>query len=118
MEQRGDDGVDVLAAVVGAELDHQEEKFEEEFFQEGREESLDDTLDCADEFPLRHLVDQVDMVDAIFALPVALMHRIYANITRFPSGIGFRLLPIMTGVGLVFRKVDACETYCLLSRRL
>ena len=79
LQQGGDLAVDVLGAVVGVEpLDHKGEKVQEAL-QNGDREALRDGLDRAHELVLRDLVDQVDPVDALAPVEVALVNGVHPH---------------------------------------
>src|ERR1035441_514923 len=72
--------VDELAAVVGVESADAEGELAQHRFEHGQEASLTDGWSCGHDLPLRHLIDGVDMVDALgsgsASRAFALMHRI------------------------------------------
>lgn len=56
----------------------------EERFDDGQQIGLGDLLAGGDQFPLGDAVDGVDVIDALDAIPVALMHAVDADETRTP----------------------------------
>ncbi len=96
VEQPGHLVVDVLGTVVRVEAEDDERQRDEHLLQHRRQERLGDRDHRADMLELGHLVDQVDVVDALLAVAVSLVHRVH------PPGSGRRLSPIGTAVGLVW----------------
>ena len=95
VEQLGDHAVDELAAVVRVEVCDNERKLRQRRFQGRLQMRLRDRFDANDDFPLSHFVDQVDVVDALLPVEIALVHRVHANVARPPARI--RLAPLADG---------------------
>lgn len=105
-EQVGHPVVDVLRAVVGVEPPDAEGHLFEQADQDGQQEALRDGRDRGHQFELGRLIDQVDQVDALDAVPVALMHRVDAQESGLPVGLGrlARADRDRRGAGLVARR--------------
>ena len=69
------------------EPDDHERQRDEHLLQHRDEERLRDPRHGADMLELRHLVDQVDVVDALHAVSVTLMHRVHAHVARLAGGV-------------------------------
>ena len=60
-----------------------------------------EVLDRADELELGNLIDEVQVVQALEAIAVALMNRIDSHVTGLSDGCGRRRSPIATCTGRV-----------------
>ncbi len=89
VEHRGDLAVDVLGAVVGVEAEDDERQADEHLLQDRNQKGLGDRRHGADVLELGHLVDQVDGVDALDAVAVALMDGVHAH----EAGLAARVRP-------------------------
>ena len=91
-EQGGDPVVDVLRAIVGVEaLDGKGEGLDEGL-EHRQQEALGDAFDRAYELELGDLVDEIDVVEALDAVEVALMDRVDAQEAGTAVGMGFAAL--------------------------
>ena len=79
VEQSGDAVVDVLAAVVGVEAEDGERERQQQALEQRQQEALGDADDGADELVLGDLVDQVDQVQALDPVAVALVDGVDAH---------------------------------------
>jgi hypothetical protein len=61
-----DNRIDELASVVGMKAKDHERKLGKQVFQEWRKVVLRDFIHAPDDFPLRHFVHDVDVVDPLF----------------------------------------------------
>ena len=87
LQQPGDLVVDVLGAVVRVEAADEEGKGLECMFKHRDEEKLADAFDGVDRFVLRDGIDQVDDVNAFYAIEVALMDGVHPQVTRLAVGL-------------------------------
>ncbi len=87
VEHCGNLAVDVLGTVVGMEPDDDERQRDEHLLQHRDEERLGDPGHGADMLELGDFVDQVDVVDALHAVPVTLMHRVHAHVAGLAGGV-------------------------------
>lgn len=88
IEERGDDGVDELAAIVGVEPFEDERERGESFLKGGQEELFADGLNTDNDFPLGNGINKVDVIDAFFLVGVSLMDGVDANPAGLTLGIG------------------------------
>ena len=102
LQQAGDPVVDVLGAVVGVETQHGEGKQPQQRLQGRDQEPLRDAPHGADVLVLSHLVHQVDEVDALHAVPVALVHGVDPQIARQAVRLGARRTAMATFAARVF----------------
>src|SRR3546814_2129024 len=77
---------DVLAAVVGMHAQDCEGEGGEHFLQNGQQVSLGDLLARGHDFPLGNAVHGVDVIDALGAILIALMHAVDSDKACPPLG--------------------------------
>ena len=88
VEHLGDLAVDVLGAVVGVEAHHLEGAGLDELLEHRHETPLGDGPYRRHVLPLQHLVHEVDVVHALLAVFVPLMHRVHPQVARLPLRLG------------------------------
>ena len=76
LKQRRDVAVDVLRTVAGVEAPEEERERPEQGLEDRHQAGRVEVLDRADELELGNLIDEVQVVQALEAIAVALMNRI------------------------------------------
>ena len=89
LKQRRDVAVAVLRTVVGVEAPEEERERPEQGLEDRHQAGRVEVLDRADELELGNLIDEVQVVQALEAIAVALMNRIDSHVT----GLSERLRP-------------------------
>src|ERR1039457_4035862 len=133
--------VDVLRAVVGVQAQDHKWKLMQDRFQHRKQKRFADLARTSYDLPLCDRIHRIDVIHPLVAIPVALMHRIDAQIARPPLRVRFaafpdsyrggprglvyggllaiqRAIPIATGVGRVGWYTAACLRYSGPLRRL
>ena len=80
LEERGHAVVDVLRPVIRMKAVNDEGKGVQDLRQHGHEEPLTDTLDGEHALELSHLIDGIDVINALDAIQVPLVNRIQAQV--------------------------------------
>ncbi len=80
--------VDELAAVVGMKAANREGELLQQGFQHRHQPQFGDLRGGGHNFPLRHLVDGVDVIQPFASILIALMHGVDAEITRASRAAG------------------------------
>ncbi len=93
VEHLGDLAVDVLGAVVGVEAQHLEGAGLDELLEHRHETPLGDGPYRRHVLPLQHLVHEVDVVHALLAVFVPLVHRVHPQVARLPLRLGLASFP-------------------------
>ncbi len=95
LQQLSDGFVDELAAVVGVEVEDEKGELQQQALQQGQQPGLGNARRGQHHLPLRHLVDGVDVVDALALRAVALMHGVEAQ--KPGLGVGRGLFALADG---------------------
>jgi hypothetical protein len=107
--------VDVLTAVVTVEIPDPERK-QREYLCNGRFHAFFlDGFHSHNDLPLRHLIHEVDVVDALLLAEISLMHRVYAE--EAGSSRRLRLPPLPDGTIRALRLLDG-ECFFLVAAML
>ena len=104
VEQLDDAVVDVLRAVVGVEAQGAEGKALEQRFEHRNQERLRDALDRADALELGDLIDQIEVIQGLDAVQIALVDSIDADEAGTTLGAGLRRSPMGRCTGRVLSK--------------
>ena len=94
-QQFGHGVVDELAAVVGMKAANHKRKLCRHRFEQWNQPQLRDLRCGSNNLPLCHLVHRVDVVDALAAILIALVHGVDAQVSG--QALGLRLAPFANG---------------------
>ena len=81
--------IDVLGTVVGVKAENDKRELIQQLLEYGNQVALGYFLDSADNFKLSDLVNGINMIEPFNTVLVALVNRIYSNITGLAMGLGF-----------------------------
>jgi len=80
--------IDEFRTVIGVQFQDAKWELVEDGLQHRQQLLLINTPDAAENLPLRHFIDRIEMIHSLDAVPVALMYRIDPHVPRHPLGIG------------------------------
>ena len=81
--------IDVLGTVVSVKADNDKRELIQQLFEYGNQVTLGYFLDSADNFKLGDLINGINMIEPFDTVLVALVNRVYPNITGLAMGLGF-----------------------------